>query len=199
MSSIRTRNSRQYRQQKIVFHFVAEGEVTEIDYLRILQNIYTNIVFDDVGRSQNNPISILNVAKRFEKSKKSRENDYMLILMDRDSWEEKDVERIWKWENYSKYRVFVFSNQCFELWLIRHYNSEYGASTAGICHEMLKRVNPALSKKRIPLNTFTKEDMQKACKNARCANILDWKQPGFTNAYKLIEILDSLLDIDCND
>ena len=185
--------SRKYGQlnSKPVFYFASEGEKTELQYLENLQQFYTEVVFKTIPLSHRDPKNLLLAMKRFITKGTYRNEDFLLIFVDRDNWEEIDLKRLWEWERESpENRMVLFSNPCFELWLLRHYCSGSGATDAGICHQQLIRHNPQLDKKAVPPNTFCREQVLRACGHAKTANTQNWKARGFTNIYRLIEILE---------
>lgn len=89
--------------------------------------------------------------------------------------------------------MLLVSNPCFELWLLRHFESGEGASTAVICHNRLKmHNNQTLAQKSVPKGTFTREDIRTACVHAKASPTRNWKEPGFTNMYRLIDAIEAL-------
>lgn len=173
-------------------YYVAEGEVTEVQYIRNLQNIYTEIRFKIIKCSSNNPKKLLESVEKFENSSEFRKNDYLLVIMDRDEWLPDAINKLWEWKKVSNKRLFILSNPCFELWLLRHYTSGSGASSCEICREQLRRYNKNIINKKIPENTFNRDDCLRACNNSKNAGIESWDERGYTNCYELIELLESL-------
>lgn len=173
-------------------YYVTEGEVTEVQYIRNLQRIYTEIRFKIIKCSSNNPKKLLESVEKCENSNEFRKNDYLLVIMDRDEWLPEAINKLWEWKKESNKRLFILSNPCFELWLLRHYTSGSGASTCKICREQLRKYNKNIINKKIPDNTFNRNDFLKACINSRNAGVQSWEEPGFTNCHELIELLEKL-------
>lgn len=171
-----------------IFYFAVEGACTEVDYLQNLQRIY-NVVFKPIPYSHRDPRHLRDAMKRFIKRGSSTLDDYFLIMSDRDAWELSEIKISWEWANEDpSRRFFIFSNPCFELWLLRHYESGSGASTYEICHRRLSGCTSLLTGKSIPRDLFSWEDIQKACQFSKKHR--DWKRPGFTNVHTLIDLLD---------
>ena len=190
MASQKFQRKQNPRFLKKIIHFAVEGEVTEVQYLGNLQNIYTNFVFRTISCTDNSPKKILDSMKKFEKSYNFNNKDYLLIMIDRDRWSEDAIEEVWNWKRKKNYRIFIISNPCFELWLLRHYTQGGGASTCQICRTLLKRYNPSLADKKIPINTFSREDCLRACVFSHNAGVKNWRTSGYTNGYELIELLE---------
>lgn len=177
--------------QRPIFYVISEGERTEIDYIQNLMSIYDKVVFRPISRSHPDPRSLLKSAHAFCKSNRLQERDLIIIFGDRDSWDISHIELLWGWEKDDpSHRMFLFSNPCFELWLLRHYEPGSGASTQEICSTRLEGHNPAITNKRIPSGTFSRQQCEVACRNSKSQH--DWKTPGFTNVFKLINKLESI-------
>lgn len=178
--------------QRPVFYFLSEGDRTEVDYIQNLVSIYKNIVFKNVQRSHPDPMNLLKSAKTFFRTGgRLQEKDRFIIFADRDTWEISHINQLWKWEREApNHRMFLFSNPCFELWILRHYEPCVGASTPEICHQRLIGYNRLLNNKQIPPDTFSHEQCKMACKNSKSQQ--NWREAGFTNVFRLIDMLEDI-------
>ena len=197
MASLKSRTKRAsgIRKQNIIFYCISEGTRTEPDYIQNISKIYTNIKFYMVQKSHHDPKNLLNKMKSFMRETPCQENDKFIIFLDRDEWLVDDIKRIWQWKQQdTSHRMVIFSNPCFELWLLRHYISGVGATTKDICHSQLVQQNSNLSGKSIPIDTFNREDCQTACKFSKRYSSSCWENVGFTNGHVLIDILEEGLN-----
>ena len=189
ITSRRPRNALNLRS---VFWYASEGTVTEIEYIEELERLYTNVKFNHVA-SHNNPKAILQKLRQCEKGRSTIADTYFVAFIDRDSWQTTDINRLLDWERKDPaHRLVLICNPCFELWLLRHFESGVGASTQDICRQRLKRYFPEIGNKHIPKGMLTRAACGNACNNSRTCSSQTWRIAGFTNVHRLIVLLDSL-------
>ena len=189
----RTRRLSGTVKQRPIFYYISEGSCSEPDYIQNIEHIYTRVKFQMIQRIHHDPKKLLNKMKTFIKSNFPQENDKFIILLDRDEWLVDDIKRIWTWEKEDLvHRMVIFSNPCFELWLLRHYTSGVGATRHDICHAKLVQKNPKLNGKSIPVDTFERKHCLQACQFSKEYSSKNWEEPGFTNGERLIELLEEL-------
>jgi hypothetical protein len=94
-----------------------------------------------------------------------QKGDEVWIVIDRDSWEENQLDALYKWSQEKECYGFALSNPSFELWLLLHFEEGNGVGSKRECLQRLKKHLPGFDKARYDLNRF-KDKVKDAVENA---------------------------------
>ncbi len=181
------------REYRPVFWISAEGR-TERDYFKmdVFRGLEVSLRFPpDIHPSRRNPISVL---KRFKKTLREndfRKNDEAWLVVDVDEWDGREFAALLEWAKADPRHHLAVSNPKFELFLIMHFDSGRGCTTASTVDATLKRLMPGYDK-RIREKQFDLDDVQTAIDNAqpkRASCTADLPGIGMTDVYKLVNSL----------
>jgi len=131
------------------------------------------------------------VLKRLEKDirkRKLEKDDEAWLVIDRDGWEEKDIQELCVWTQQHKMRFMALSHPCFEYWLLLHFTEGKNVRSAHACREQLSNEWPGYHKTS-GCSVLTKEMISAAIKRAKreCRNNeLPLNKKG-TNVCQLVE------------
>ena len=187
-----------------------EGSKTERDYLKMLQCKFGrpepgSVSFFFVFAKPNNepksdPANTLRFMeeKLKEEGEELEQDDEAWIIVDRDEWKEKQIEPLYAWaekkENCKNCYV-AFSNPCFEVWLLLHFEECKNYRSSKECKSRLKRRFPKCDKKNMKsiYDKIELEDVYKAIERAslRCKVLSApprWPgEAGVTTVHELME------------
>jgi len=195
-----------------VLHIFCEGKKTEPYYLLHYLNLqgygtpHERIVIAD--RKTNTPIQLVEEAIRRQKEESYAPCDRVWVVYDRESEVAYDSDRhnnAWQ-KAEGKNIGIAFSNVCFEVWLLLHYQVTAGRAYMS-CDDLeknsqLKTYLPKYAKgDKIP---FTKEQIANARERAKKMNAVtidgankEWTHPyqwnPYTNVYELLDEIDKIL------
>lgn len=215
------KSERQARQQKIMVErsetwlFVCEGTKTEPQYLKALIEFANNLSSQSpinsdirgVGRNTENLIRCVDdfydYADKFNSLKRGLPYAKTFVLFDKDSFKASQFDNAIKMALARGY-IPIWSNECFELWYILHY--EYLISDIGRTAYFLKLtelLNEKYDKAEDIFSIIHKpERMKKALNNAKRLakrfdeNVSPHKKVPCTQMYVLIENIQERLRID---
>ena len=187
---------KRYRKKYVVS---TEGSKTERDYLGMIQEKFGRdfsfVLLFAKSRDKHKPDPV-NTLKFMEKKLKEEElesGDEAWIIVDRDKWTKEQIESLYKWaEKKENYHV-AFSNPCFEVWLLFHFEEWKNYRSSKECKSRLKSYLPECDKKNMK-NKIELEHIHDAIKRARArrevASCPDWPgEEGVTTVYQLMEKL----------
>lgn len=179
-----------FREYRPICWISAEGH-TEQDYFGM--NVFKcqdgpAIRFPkNIHPDRRNPSQVL---KRFEKAMRTedfRRNDEAWIVVDVDTWDQKEFDELFAWEAADTRHHLAISNPKFELFLLMHFETALGCTTPQKVDQTLKRYMPRFNKRLEP-TAFNVERIQTAILNAEakrrgCKNT--FPAEGVTDAYRL--------------
>ena len=122
-------------------------------------------------------------------------SDEAWLVVDKDHWQDRDLEQLHKWSQEAENYGFALSNPRFEYWLLLHFEDGTQIGSSRECSTRLKRYLPDYDK-NIDIRKITPEMIQDAIRRARVRDnppCTDWpRKLGSTTVYKLVEnILNS--------
>lgn len=113
------------RNYKRLFIIATEGEKTEKVYFSELLDselVNSNLYYLEVlptSEGKSSPRNVLTRLDKFKEEYKLYSSDELWMLIDRDSWDKKQLTEIARECSQKKYNLAV-STPCFELWLLLH-------------------------------------------------------------------------------
>ncbi|MDK6906868.1 RloB family protein [Actinotignum timonense] len=145
-----------------------EGK-TEFDYIeKVLAKAQDEYTFTRISvRNQSALPNLIEDAKREEKYESLLTGDIVVIVTDRDSNKEADLEALAAWAAQTRgkhKRIIAFSNPCFEFWLCLHFADNPPHSSPKHCIKELERHVGRYKKGNIQAKYF---DPEIAVKRAR--------------------------------
>ncbi len=177
-----------------------EGSETEPDYFEMIQDKFGEgfSFFFDFAKSRNirkpDPVNTLKFMKKELKEKELKRDDEAWIIVDRDEWTEEQIKPLYKWAKKKKNYHVAFSNPCFEVWLLFHFEEWKNYRSSKECKSCLKSYLPECDKKNMK-NKIELEHIHKAIERAS----LRWKvssapphwpgEAGVTTVHELMEKL----------
>ena len=122
-------------------------------------------------------------------------SDEAWLVVDKDHWQDRDLEQLHKWSQGAENYGFALSNPRFEYWLLLHFEDGTRIGSSRECSARLKRHLPDYDK-NIDTRKIKPEMIEDAIRRARVRDnppCADWpRQFGSTTVYKLVEnILNS--------
>lgn len=177
------------------FIIATEGTKTEIDYFRFLKEKCPRIRLNCFSGKFSNPISVLKTLQHRLSTvidKFNEETDQAWVVIDKDSWEERDLEILFKESKKYKYLHIAVSNPKFEFWLLLHFDNKAGAGakSSAKCTARLKQFLPGYDKHLAP-NVFTLERVKLAVMQAEKLDTPPcdgWpREEGVTTVYRLVK------------
>lgn len=145
----------------------------------------------NIHPDRRNPSQVL---KRFEKTMRSeyfRRNDEAWIVVDVDTWDQKEFEELFAWEAADSRHHLAISNPKFELFLLMHFEPALGCTTPQKVDETLKRYMPKFNK-RLDSTIFSAGEIQVAIRNAEAKRRVcktAFPAEGVTDAHRLAKKL----------
>jgi hypothetical protein len=176
-----------------MFIVVAEGTVTEQEYFAMFDDHSIVRVRCLTNLTNLSPNKALKKALSFIAEEGLRSSDEIWIVVDRDSWEEADLQAIHIWSTRKPNHGFALSNPRFESWLLLHFEDARGRALSIDCDAKLKGHHPGYDK-HINAKLFTTERVKSAISRAkkhdspRCE---DWPRKAGSTVYRLVEKLVS--------
>lgn len=169
--------------------WVACEGFTEQQYVKGIISVGSDWNIQILNNQKNSsPLGLLELVKR--KTKDSRQNDAIAIIIDRDNWALEHIQQLFQWQEVGRKFLFLSVPQ-FEYWLILHKKSRKGISTQQECLSAINQLFPNYKKGKIPLEIFKKECLLNAISNAKrdCVPKFLTELPSKgTNLYALLEL-----------
>lgn len=186
-----SRDGSKYQYRKL-FILAVEGRKTEPEYFSIFSKRQSPIRVKCLNKkSDSSPLQVLKQMNTYIKKENLKPSDEAWLVIDKDHWEEHQLDELHKWTLKKDNYYFALSNPNFEYWLLLHFESGNKIVSAQEYTTRLKKHLPNYDKS-IDAKTFTNEKIYTAVSNARQRDnppCTDWpRNPGST-VYKLIEKL----------
>ena len=128
--------------------------------------------------------------KRYIREFELREKDEIWLVVDRDTWNEEDLDILFQWTRSVDNRNLAVSNPQFEYWLLLHFEDGHGLQQVSECLDRLKGHCPNFRKNNIPVGRFTKDKVEDAIRRARLIDsppCEKWPTSIGTTVYRMIE------------
>ncbi|WP_457563067.1 RloB family protein [Caminibacter pacificus] len=129
-----------------------------------------------------------------EKKYDEEEYDQIWAVFDKDEVKDEHFDKSIRTIRKNKYKV-AYSNPCFELWFLLHFNFYQTSLTKNLCLKKLKNYIPKYEKNDKNMYDKLKNKVQIAIRNAKKLEKINKskkvphnKNP-YTNVYKLVEEL----------
>ena len=143
------------------------------------------------------PDKVLERMRKFIQVKPLRPGDEAWIVVDRDNWPEKPLDRIDEWGRSNEQFGFALSNPNFEYWLLLHYEEGVNIKSPRDCLSRLKSNVPDYDKGIDP-RLYSLDKVQEAVRRAvvrdqpRCVS---WpRRLGTTTVYRMVDRLLQAID-----
>jgi hypothetical protein len=188
----RPRPSRNYRTLYII---ATEGSETEPAYFNMFQSQRASIRIKLLpSRKKTAPSQVLQRVERHAAQEQLRPNDAVWLVLDRDCWEEAELDLVHQ-ACFAKKFYLAVSNPCFEYWLLLHFDKGSGVTNAASCRARLVQALPTFSKNHVEVEKF-RPRIDTAIDNARVKDNppVDWPHGNGSTVYRLVEQLISMKD-----
>ncbi len=157
-----TRRNENTRDYKPTFHISCEGERTEIDYFRRINQLVSTVTikcYHDKGNSS--PTGVLKTLKKNLKVNRILKKDEIWIVIDQDEWTTVDLNEVKQWEKQSTQHGVAMSIPQFEIWLLLHFADEKRQLDKHQCLKHLKTYIPNYNK-GVPSTSITLDNIRQA-------------------------------------
>lgn len=135
---------RHYRKRFVV---ATEGQETELQYFSMFNSKHSTVqVVLLKSKRKTSPGQVLNRLKRADIAQK----DHAWIVIDRDTWEEEQLNRVFDGCEAKGYKM-ALSNPMFEYWLLLHFEDGNGVH-AGNVKTRLKTHLPDFTKSHVEIH-----------------------------------------------
>ena len=185
-----------FRETKKLFAIAMEGAETEPKYFRTFKPGRDSIIRLKLlpnPKHQSSPKAVLKRLDSFAREDKHKHGDELWIVIDRDAWNESELNEVCNKAGRKGYYV-ALSNPCFELWLYLHFRDNKHFNNRKICQQELAKVLKGYSPDK--KGAYDISVLSNGIDDAiRRAKILDacpqhpWPQNQATRVYKLVEKL----------
>lgn len=182
-----------------------EGAVTEREYLGIISKSLGNsqrskLKIELIGRPSHlsAPKHVMGSLLEYAKKHKSslQKGDVLCIVIDTDSWQEKDLSEIARQCNQADI-VFAVSNPCFEVWILSHFREILSLNDTDPIgkKELRTLIRESIGKDEKDLNEIQsdlKQHIERAIKNSKDADAIvtqRWPENKTSRFYLLAEII----------
>ena len=191
MATNRRKFKRPLREQRYrkLFLIAAEGDKTEPQYFRMLNNIHITIRVNCLkGHSKSSPLQVLKRMKDYLVDAGLKKSDEAWLVVDKDQWNDEQLNQLFQWSKLKENYGFALSNPKFEYWILLHFEDGTGVSTSRECTDQLKKYLPDYDKE-IPISKL-KNCVQLAIGRAKKKDSPPcdtWPQTTGTTVYRLVE------------
>jgi hypothetical protein len=173
-----------------IFVIGVEGAVTEPAYFAIIRSLAVAVVkIECVSGKQSDPLHVLEKLKDKIKQCDLKKSDQAWLVVDKDHWEDKHLQKLHLWSKSDSRHGFALSNPMFEYWLLLHFEDGAKVKTAADCLRRLKNYRPDYEKE-IHGSKITKDMIELAVKRAKkrdASSNHPWPKETGTTVYKLVE------------
>ena len=146
LQSRRKTNNRNYRTQ---FVLAVEGKTEKAYFEQFKGHISEVQLMVNTGKGSN-PTAVMAQADRMLEDLRSkgslRAGDQAWCVIDRDEWEDDQIQEIWSWASQRGDRGIALSLPQFEWWLLLHFEDGTGAGTRKEIIDRLNRYIPDYQK-----------------------------------------------------
>lgn len=189
----RPQANRNYRKLYII---ATEGSETEPAYFGMFQSKNAIIKIELLrSRKKSAPGQVLRRAELHIAEQNLRPTDAVWIVLDRDTWEETELNRVCQTCKDKGYYLAV-STPCFEYWLLLHFEKGSGITNASNCGEKLLQHLPTFAKSHVETEKF-RSRIPTAIAHAEEKDIppcIDWPHGNGSTVYRLVKQLISVED-----
>jgi hypothetical protein len=181
------------RRYRKMFVIAVEGVKTEPQYFELFNGVDSIVRVNCLpGSSASAPTRVLSRMRAFLRKEGLRSMDEAWLVVDKDQWEATHLDELAAWSAEAENRAFALSNPKFEFWLLLHFESGSGASSAKECVARLRQHLPTFDK-GVTTADFPRARIEQAVIRARHRDnppCPDWpRSPGATTVYRLVEKL----------
>ncbi|MBN1905586.1 MAG: RloB domain-containing protein [Deltaproteobacteria bacterium] len=175
-----------------LFLIATEGARTEPIYFGIFNSLQTTIHIKLLPaiKHKSSPLHTLRRAKKFVDEKGLKKEDEVWLVIDRDQWDEEQLEEVFLGCGVSHYNLSV-SNPQFEYWLLLHFEDGKGVSGSKDCTQRLKRHLPQFEKGHLEVHKI-QPGIQDAIDRAEAKDTPpceDWPRTNGSTVYRLVKKL----------
>lgn len=179
------------RYYRRMFIIVVEGRKTEPEYFNLFNSHKIINIKCISGNNKSAPEYLLSKMNDYIKKNGFREGDEAWIVVDRDSWKEEHLDKLYNWAKTKENYDVALSNPKFEYWLLLHFEEGNKIISSKDCDMRLKNFLPNYNK-NINSQYFAQENITKAVERAKLRdnqlNSSTWpKNMGTSTVYKLVE------------
>lgn len=178
------------RRYKRLFVLGVEGSVTEPGYFDLFNSDETVLKVKCLkSKNDSSPDRVLERLKKYLDENPLRKDDMAWVVIDRDSWEETPIQKVFDWSAEKANRGFALSNPNFEFWLLLHFENGSGVSSSRNCKDRLNRYCSNYDKE-INASIFTTERIKTAIEYAKRLDPppgTDWPRRNGSTVYRLVE------------
>ena len=179
---------RRYRKRFII---AVEGAKTEPQYFAALNSRQATVHVEVLnGKDQSSPQHVLKRMKRHLKAEFLLKSDEAWLVVDKDQWTDDQLGELHRWAQKEDNYGLALSNPSFEYWLLLHFESGTGISSARACVSRLRKHLPDYDK-RIDARQITRVMIDEAIRRAKLRDsppCADWPRAlGGTTVYRLVE------------
>lgn len=151
MTQKRSKNRKRHlkkgtRKVEKIFFIFCEGEKTEKQYFELFKgrtfkkNIEPVVIpAKNKGKGNNSPLGIKERIKNKWPSNFKKNVDEFWAVIDRDQWNEQDIEELRNYCNSFNEGFCAVSNPCFEYWILLHFQEHQTFSDCKSCTRALKK------------------------------------------------------------
>lgn len=179
------------RRYRKMFVIAVEGSKTEPQYFAIFNNSQSSVIRVSCLKSkhQSSPSQVLKRMESHLKNEKLRRKDEAWLVVDKDQWTDKQLNKLFEWSEQEENYGFALSNPKFEYWLLLHFENGNGITSSGDCSARLLKYLPDYDK-GINASRFPKQKIEAAIDRAKQKDnppCIDWPRTiGNTTVYRLI-------------
>lgn len=173
---------------KQLFLVSPEGQVTEVEYLRLFNN-RQSLVHVEFPRGSHHscPQECLKKMQELLAIRTWPATAEAWIIVDTDEWPKAAIDSLLKWSRESPQYHVAISNPCFELFLLLHFQ-ETAPHTKEAIRQQLKKHLPKYDK-HISARDFPRDNIEKAVARARKLSPTNPPPPGQTTVWQVVEKL----------
>ena len=173
---------------KKTIYVATEGTDTEILYFEFLDRFREEIKIKPLGVGRS-PAGVKDRIENQFAKKDFGKNDLAWIVVDRDRWEIDEIDQVQRWAENNNCK-FALSNQCFEIWLILHFEDKSGFDSSKQCKRHFEK--KFCNKDKFPkYESLDETDIKVAITRAKTRygpkNTTWPRNSGCTTVYHLVE------------
>ena len=164
---LRTKREYGNRRYKRRFIVSTEGEKTEPQYLRMLQDINPDVYIKCLSnRKESDPEKVLLRMTNYLSSNKLENGDEAWLMVDKDDWTDTQLHPLAEWAESKEAFGLALSNPNFEYWLLLHFEDGNKVNNSQKCNVRLKKALPKYEK-RIDIRKYNDSNIRQATERAR--------------------------------
>lgn len=175
--------ARSYRKRFVI---ATEGQETEPRYFSMFNSRYSTVqVVLLKSKRKTSPGQVLDRLKKADIGK----NDKAWIVIDRDTWEEEELNQVFNVCKAQGYKM-ALSNPMFEYWLLLHFEDGHGVTTGNVKTRLIIHL-PVFAKSHVEINKLKPgiEDAVKRAEQKDRPPCDKWPPTTGTTVYRLVKEL----------